>query len=79
MFSYFTPSGDLALRLPTDEREPFLEKYESKLVEAYGIVQKEYVTVPQSLPESTADLALYFRKGYEYTANLRPKPSKKKG
>ena len=49
MFSYLHASGVMALRLPAGEREKFLAKYKTKLFEAYGIVQKESVTVPDAL------------------------------
>ena len=47
MFSYLSKEGKLELRLPPDEREGFLKKYNAKLCEAYGVVQKEYVEVPR--------------------------------
>ena len=59
MFSYLHSSGLMALRLPVGERETFLTKYDSKLFSAYGIVQKEYVTVPDALLENTSELAPY--------------------
>jgi hypothetical protein len=79
MFSYLHSSGALALRLPQGAREKFLEKYKTKLVEAYGIVQKEYVTVPDALLAKTTELKPYFEIGYEYAKSLKPKPAKKKG
>ena len=39
----------MALRLPQDEREHFLEKYKTTLFEAYGAVMQEYVAVPDAL------------------------------
>jgi hypothetical protein len=54
MFSYLHATGGLALRLPEGEREPFLAKYKTKLCEAYGVVQKEYVAVPDALLAKTA-------------------------
>jgi len=39
MFSYLHPSGSVALRLPEEEREKFLKKYDTNLFEAYGVVQ----------------------------------------
>jgi hypothetical protein len=45
MFSYLTKTGQLALRLPADECEPFLRKYKTSLCAQYGIVQKEYVMI----------------------------------
>src|ERR1022692_1917410 len=46
----------MALRLPTGEREKLLAKYKTKLFEAYGIVQKRYVTVPDALLAKTDEL-----------------------
>lgn len=78
MFSYLHSSGVLALRLPEGERVKFLKKYKTNLVEVYGIVQKEYVTVPDALLENTAELKPYFLASYGYANSLKPKPSKKK-
>lgn len=41
MYSYLSKDGFLALRLGKDEREAFLEKYNTTLVYSYGIIQKE--------------------------------------
>jgi hypothetical protein len=79
MFSYLHASGAMALRLPTGEREKFLAKYKTKLFEAYGIVQKEYVTVPDALLAKTNELRSYFKMSCEYAKSLKPKPAKKKG
>ena len=78
MYSYFSKDGFLALRLPAGARNEFLEKYQTTLVTAYGIVQKEYVTVPDSLLEKTGELRPYFDLSYEYAASLKPKPAKNK-
>jgi hypothetical protein len=78
MFSYLHPSGSVALRLPEEEREKFLKKYDTNLFEAYGVVQKEYVTVPDDLLKNTKELRKYFGLSYRYVQTLKPKPSKKK-
>ena len=78
MFSYLTKSGELALRLPEKERESFLTKYKTKLCEAYGIVQKEYVVVPNPLLAKTSDLKKYFSLSYEWVGSLKPKPTTRK-
>lgn len=77
MFSYLHPSGRMALRLGPGAREDFLAKYDSKLFEAYGIVQKEYVTVPDDLLLNTDELKPYFEQSFEYVKSLNPKPTKK--
>src|SRR5580698_3380003 len=60
MYSYLSKDGFVALRLAEDARKKFLEKYKTTLVTAYGIVQKEYVTVPDSLLKKTSELKPYF-------------------
>jgi hypothetical protein len=78
MFTYLNPSGSLALRLPKDEREKFLKRYKTTLFEAYGVVMKEYVKVPDSLLAKTRELRNYLEMSYQYIETLKPKPSKKK-
>jgi hypothetical protein len=68
----------VALRLGEKEREQFLKKYQTTLFKAYGVVQKEYVTVPDSLLKKTKELAPYFELSFQYVQTLKPKPSKKK-
>ena len=78
MFSYLSKEGQMALRLPTDERELFLKKYKTKLCEAYGVVQPEYVVVPDSLLSKTSELKHFFYIGYKYVGSLKAKPTRKK-
>jgi TfoX/Sxy family transcriptional regulator of competence genes len=78
MFSYLSKQGKLALRLPASEREAFLRKYKAKLCEAYGMVQAEYVEVPDSLLSSTRELKKYFDCSYAYVGSLKPKPTTRK-
>ncbi|HET6267672.1 MAG TPA: hypothetical protein VFG11_08145 [Acidobacteriota bacterium] len=78
MFSYLSKAGRLELRLPTEDREAFLKKYKTKLTEAYGIVQKEYVEVPDALLARTSEIKKYFDISFAYVSSLKPKPTKKK-
>jgi len=75
MFSYLTKEGRVALRLPTEAREAFRDKYGAKLVEQYGIVQKEFVEVPDALLEKTAELKRYFAQSHAFVASQPPKPT----
>ena len=77
MSSYLSKEGKLELRLPPDERESFLKKYKAKLCEAYGIVQTEYVEVPDSLLGKTAELKKYFDLSVDYVNSLKAKPTRK--
>jgi TfoX/Sxy family transcriptional regulator of competence genes len=78
MFTLLGPSGVLALRLPEEEREKFLKKYKTSLHEAYGVVMKEYVSVPDALFKNTKELKKYLALSYDYIVTLKPKPTKKK-
>jgi hypothetical protein len=73
MFSFLGKAGRLALRLPATEREAFLKKYKTTLCEQYGVVQKEYVDVPDALLARTQDLRKYFDLSYDYARELKPK------
>jgi TfoX/Sxy family transcriptional regulator of competence genes len=79
MFSLLlSPEGRMALRLPQDEREHFLEKYKTTLFEAYGAVMQEYVAVPDALLQKTKQLQGYLALSYAYAKTLKPKPTKKR-
>jgi hypothetical protein len=77
MFSYMTKDGSVALRLPKDAIEEFLTKYKTKLCEAYGVVQKEYVMVPDELLKNTKELKKHFAVSYQYVSSFKPKATKK--
>jgi len=76
MFSYLQ-DGHLVLRLPAEERTAFLDRYDTRLHETHGIVQKEYVTVPAALLVRTDELAAYLRVSFDYAATLKPKATKR--
>jgi hypothetical protein len=78
MFSLLRPSGEMALRLPADERERFLKKYKTKLYEAYGSVMPEYVAVPDAVLQKTGEMKKYLAISYEYVSGLKAKATKKK-
>jgi hypothetical protein len=78
MFSLLRPTGEMALRLPADEREKFLKKYKTKLYEAYGSVMPEYVAVPDTILQKTAEVKKYLAISYEYVSGLKPNATKKK-
>jgi hypothetical protein len=78
MFSYLGKTGELALRLPETDREAFLKKYKTTLCKQYGVIQKEYVAVPDNLLRKTAELKPYFDASFAYVSSLKPKPTAKK-
>ncbi|MCP4308788.1 MAG: hypothetical protein GY788_28715, partial [bacterium] len=78
MFSFLDKTGQMGLRLPTDDRNAFLERYQTTLCEQYGAVMKEYVSVPAALLAKTAELEPYFDASYDYVGSLKPKPTTRK-
>ena len=78
MFSCLYPGGAMSLRLGPEDREAFLKKYKAGLFEVYGIVQKEYVAVPDRLLKKPAELRPYFEASLRYARGLKPKATKKK-
>lgn len=78
MFTHLSKTGTLGIRLPKEEREAFLKKYNTSPYESYGAIMKEYVTVPDDLLDNTEELKGYLDLSYAYTKSLAPKPPKKK-
>ncbi len=77
MFSFLGPDGTLALRLPTDRYEEFLDRYDSGPVESYGAVMRGYVSVPADLLADTESLRPWFEASHDWIGTLKPKPTKK--
>jgi hypothetical protein len=78
MFSVLHKDGSVALRLPTSDRESFLKNYKTTLASQYGIVQPEYVLVPDSLLARTKELQRFFEISRAYVGSLKPKPTTRK-
>jgi predicted transcriptional regulator len=78
MFTYLSKAGVMALRLPERDRDSFLKKYATRLCAQYGIVQKEYVEVPDALLRKTAELKNYLKISFAYVGELKPKGAAKK-
>ena len=77
MFSYLDKEGRMALKLPKTELDSFIEKYKTGFHLAYGIVQKDYATVPDALLKNTKELSHYLQISFDYIKTVKPKPTKK--
>lgn len=78
MFTILLKKETLGIRLSDIDREKFIKKYKTKLLEAYGAVMKEYVQVPDSLLKKTAELQPWLAASYDYVKTLKAKPTTKK-
>ncbi len=78
MFSFLSKEGVMGLRLSTEDRVLFIEKFKSSLMEQHGRIMKEYVKVPANLLVKTETLSAYLQKSLDYVSKLKPKPTKKK-
>jgi hypothetical protein len=78
MFSVLHKDGSVALRLPEAAGEAFLKKYKTTHPSQYGLVQREYVVVPDALLAKTAELRRFFEISRAYVESLKPKATTKK-
>ena len=78
MFTYLSPTGDLRLRLPADERVAFMKKHKAKLALSNGVVMKEFVAVPPRLLARTAVLKPYLVISRAYAERLGAEKGSKK-
>jgi len=57
----------------------FLKKNtRTRLCQAYGVVQPEYVEAPAALLAKTGEMKKYFECCYEYVRGMKPKATTKK-
>ena len=78
MFSFLDKEGKLSIRLSTEEQAAFIKKHKAELSIQHGAVMRGYVVVPDKLMRKVKELSAYFKLSYDFTASLKPKPSKKK-
>jgi hypothetical protein len=79
MFTFLSAEGTLGLRLPADQREEFIRKWDTALFVAHGAVLKEYVVVPDRLFRNTGELLKYLDLSYQYAVSLKPKKPRSAG
>ncbi|MFD1552557.1 hypothetical protein DNU06_15695 [Putridiphycobacter roseus] len=77
MFSFLDKTGTMALRLSEKDRTLFIDTFNTQLMTQHGRVMKDFVEIPNTLLKEGKKLAIYLQKSADYTASLKPKPSKK--
>jgi len=77
MTSYLTDSGSLVLRLSPEDRNRFLAEHRTALHVAHGVIQKEFVDVPDSLLADTGALSPWFAASLGWVGSLTPKATRR--
>lgn len=76
MFTFLSKEGIMGLRLSKEDRLEFIKKFNSKLMEQYGRVMKEFVEVSPNLLTNVKTLSKYLKKSINYILTLKPKSKK---
>ena len=63
----------MGILLPHADAEAFQKKYNSPPFVSYGVVKKDWVTVPETLLRNTKELKKYLEMSLEHTKTLKPK------
>ena len=79
MYSMISKYGVVGIRLPAEEREAFLDRYDTELFRGDPAwpVSKEYVAVPDAMLEDTGALVPYLELSLKHALTLKPKPTKR--
>ena len=77
MYSFLSKQGELTLKLPEPEKSKFIDRYKTRLAVNYGVIQKDYVVIPDDLLQQLDALKPYFAMSYDYVSTLKPKPTSK--
>jgi hypothetical protein len=76
MYSFLSPNGVVALRLPAGAREDFLREFSAALfIGPHGKPMAEFVAVPDGLLEDTAALGPWLSRSRTHVAGQKPKPT----
>ena len=77
MTSFIDKEGVVSIRLDGDDREEFMEKYDTDLAVQHGSVMKEFVVVPDDLLGRPDELRDWFVRSWVWVGILEPKPAKR--
>jgi hypothetical protein len=73
MFTYLDQGGTLGIRLSSSDAEAFQKKYRTGPFVSYGVVKKDWVTVPDALLAKTTELKKYLAMSLAHVKTLKPK------
>lgn len=78
MTSFLDKTGSVGLRLAPDDRNRFIDQYQTEIAEQYGSKMKDFVVVPERLLGNIGVAGDWFDKSVAWVATLDPKSTKRK-
>ena len=76
MFTYSRSDWHDGHAIAPGRGRKFLKKYKTTLFKSYGVVKKDYVTVPGTLLKNTKELKKYLELSHGYVATLKPQSNR---
>lgn len=73
MTSFIDKGGEVSIRLDEEDREEFLEEFDSRISVQYGSQMKEFVVVPDDMLEAQEEIRDWFAKSWDWVGTLEPK------
>ena len=73
MTSFIDKEGEVSIRLDKEDRERFIEQYESRISMQYGKQMKDFAVVPDDLLERPDELRPWFVRSWKWVGTLDPK------
>lgn len=70
MFSFLDPDGTMAVRLPDDLRDEFLERHDSGPVVRYGSVMQGYVSIPDEMFAGESAVVTWLEASFDWVTSL---------
>lgn len=77
MYSFLGKDGTVAIRLSSEVKKAFEEEFKTGDVIQYNSVMRGYVPISNELLRDTDACMELLKKGHDYIASLKPKPTKK--
>lgn len=76
MFTHLNAAGEMGLRLGKEDREAFIEKYDTRIHQSHGHNMPDFVMVPFDVMTNMRVIRRWVKKSLEHTMSLKPKKKK---
>ena len=73
MTSFLDKEGEVSIRLDEEDRQEFMDEYDSRIAEQYGAQMKEFVVVPDDLLGNLVEVRDWFVRSWDWVGTKEPK------